>query len=103
MFPGQTTLLEVSLQAISMFTVITDSGGDQITDTEDFGHTAKLLSLQFFDENMNPIAPVHILSASGFDYLGNQAVNIPEPGTFILFCVAFLGFCFRLSIKSHQW
>lgn len=58
--------------------------GDELSQTSDFSHTADLTEVELFDENMNPLTGVQLVSESGFDYQDNVISSVPEPNAFWL-------------------
>jgi len=77
-FPGISYNLQVVLEAEAD---ISFSGfpGDGFSQTSDFSHTAILSQVGTFDQNMNPLSGVQLISDSGFDYQDNVLSDAPEP------------------------
>lgn len=84
--PGQTFNLQMVLTANASI-AFSGSYGNRVSDTADYSHTAILTQFSVYDQNMNPLTGVQLVSDSGFDYQSNVLTFAPEPGSFWLFLV----------------
>jgi hypothetical protein len=91
LFPGNTYDFEVDLEA-SADVALQGPENANVLERSNWRDTAFLSSIQLFDQNMNPLNGVQLVSGSGFDYQDNVLTGTPEPNSIFLISTAmFIG------------
>jgi hypothetical protein len=95
--PGSTYQLEAEINANA---TVSFSGfpGNELSQLSDYSHTAILTQVSLFDQNMNPLTGVQLVSQSGFNYQQNVLSSAPEPSSFTLILCG-IGIVGRIGFK----